>query len=199
VIVIESQDGFYISCFLKSDRKKGERSMIKEEKVSAADDFFLEMEEKAYTGAKIIKVIVISSYVFLVADFILSIFLGTLSLWNVLIWVLWAIFYYKLYTGRTWAKWLYIISCAVGTVLSVIILVRLTDAGLIRNVMDEGSLRLVIEDGTVKFAGTEHADYTVLVLALWISLVAAARIVFCVLLIASKSVQEFLYRQLAGG
>jgi hypothetical protein len=127
-IIGKKREGL-ICYFLKID-KKGERSMNKEEKVSAADDFFLEMEKQARTGETIVKVIVISSFVFLAADLIFSIIMGTFTFWSIIKSILWAFFYCKLYDGRAWAKWLYIISCAVGIVILVILFVQITDAGL---------------------------------------------------------------------
>ncbi len=151
------------------------------ERAVAANDFFMDMERQARRGEIIVKVIVISSYVLLAIDVILSFINRTFSLLSLIIWVLRAIVYYKLYTGRTWAKWLYIIVSAIGVVFSVILLVQLVEAAMLLGRADVDLSNSVA-------------------VALWLSVaITAAQTVFCVLLIRSKSVKEFLYRQMAGG
>lgn len=154
--------------------------MDKEGKPAAAEDFFLEMEKQARTGEKIVKVIVISSYVLLAVDVVLSFVNRTFSLLSLIMWILWAVFYYKLYIGRTWAKWLYVISSAIGIVFSLILLSQLPEAYLLGRV------------------DIDVANLVTLLLCIFAAL-TVVRIVFCVLLIGSKSVKEFLYRQMAGG
>lgn len=145
------------------------------------NEFFLNMDKQARTGEIIVKVIVICSYVFLVTDFIFSIIMGTFSFFSIIKLIIWAIFYEKLYIGRAWAKWLYIISCAIGIILLAVLYSQLSERHLL---------------GALSAGMARRPDLAVM---LWISLsMCAVDIVFCILLIGSKSVKEFLYRQMAG-
>lgn len=94
-------------------------------------------EAEAYhAGKKIVDVVLTISIIQMALGQLISLITGTFALLNILQIVFWCFIFYKIYNGRAWAKWWYVI----GTGFSAVILAGLMQAALQRGMALSGAV-----------------------------------------------------------